>query len=165
MAAAGVWYETYRNGDKHIMKLILLLIALVAGMLAPIQAGLNGKMGRAIESPVYAALISFAVGTLVLFFYAMATRVDFTSIRQATDTHWSVWSAGFLGAFYVTAAIILTPRLGAALTFGLIVAGQLVMAVFMDHFGLLGVPVHSLGWQRFTGVVLITAGVILIRKF
>ncbi len=147
------------------MKLILLLIALFAGMLAPLQAGLNGKMGRAIGNPVYAALISFAVGTLVLLFYAMAARVDFSSIRQAADTHWSVWTAGFLGAFYVTAAIILTPRLGAALTFGLVVAGQLIMAVFMDHLGLLGVPVQSFSWQRFAGIALITAGVILIRKF
>jgi bacterial/archaeal transporter family-2 protein len=147
------------------MKLILLLIALVAGMMGPLQAGLNGKMGRAIESPVYAALISFAVGTLVLFGYALTARIDFTSIRHAADTHWSVWTAGFLGAFYVTAAIILTPRLGAALTFSLVVAGQLLMAVFLDHFGLLGVSVQPLSWQRITGIVLITAGVILIRKF
>jgi len=61
------------------MKLVLLLIALVAGMLAPLQAGLNGKMGRVIESPVYAALISFAVGTLVLFCYSLATRAPFMS--------------------------------------------------------------------------------------
>ncbi len=147
------------------MKLILLLIALVAGMLGPLQAGLNGKMGRAIGSPVYAALISFAVGTLVLFGYALAIRIDFTSIRHAADTHWSVWSAGFLGAFYVTAAIILTPRLGAALTFSLVVAGQLVMAVFLDHFGLLGVSVQPLSWQRLAGIALISAGVILIRRF
>jgi transporter family-2 protein len=147
------------------MKLVLLFIALIAGMLAPIQAGLNGKMGRAIESPVFAALISFAVGTLVLFTYALASRIDFASIRQAQDTHWSVWSAGFLGAFYVTAAIILTPKLGAALTFSLIVAGQLLMAVIMDHFGLLGVSVQTISWQRAAGIALITAGVILIRKF
>jgi transporter family-2 protein len=147
------------------MKFLLLFIALVAGMLAPLQAGLNGKMGRVIGDPVYAALISFIVGSAALFFYAMATRVDFGSIRQASGIHWSVWSAGLLGAFYVTAVIILTPRLGATLTFGLVVAGQLIMAVFMDHFGLLGVPVHVFSLQRLAGIVFITAGVILIRKF
>jgi len=51
------------------------------------------------------------------------------------------------------------------MTFGLVVAGQLMMAVFMDHFGLLGVSPHALTWQRFAGITLITAGVILIRKF
>jgi transporter family-2 protein len=147
------------------MKLILLFVVLIAGMMAPLQAGLNGKMGRAIGDPFYAALISFAVGTLGLFCYAMVARVEFASIRHAANTHWSVWTAGLLGAFYVTAIIIVTPRLGAALTFGLVVAGQLVMAVVLDHFGLLGVPVQSFSWQRLFGIALITAGVILIRKF
>ena len=147
------------------MKILLLFVALVAGMLAPLQAGLNGKMGRAIGDPVYAALISFVVGSFALFFYAVATRVNLSNIRQASDIHWSVWSAGFMGAFYVTATIILTPKLGAALTFGLVVAGQLIMAVCMDHFGLLGVPIQSFSLQRLAGIALITAGVILIRKF
>ncbi|SDT83904.1 DMT family transporter [Desulfobacula phenolica] len=147
------------------MKFFLLFLALVAGMLAPLQAGLNGKIGRAVGDPVYAALISFAVGSAALFFYAVVIRVDFYSIRQAFGLHWSVWSAGFLGAFYVTAVIILTPRLGATLTFGLVVAGQMIMAVFMDYYGLLGVPVQAFSIQRLAGIALITAGVILIRKF
>jgi transporter family-2 protein len=147
------------------MKLIFLSIALVAGMLLPLQAGLNGKMGRAVGDSAYAALISFLVGTLGLFFYAIIVQLDFGSIRQAANIHWSVWSAGLLGAFYVTAVIILTPRLGATLTFGLVVAGQLGMALFLDHFALLGVPGQSFSWQRLAGIALITAGVILIRKF
>ncbi len=134
-------------------------------MLLPLQAGLNGKMGRAVGDSAYAALISFLVGTLGLFFYAIIVQLDFGSIRQAANIHWSVWSAGLLGAFYVTAVIILTPRLGATLTFGLVVAGQLGMALFLDHFALLGVPGQSFSWQRLAGIALITAGVILIRKF
>jgi transporter family-2 protein len=147
------------------MKFILLLTALLAGMLAPLQAGLNGKMGRAIGDPVYAALISFVVGALGLFCYAAATRVNFAAIRQASNMDYAVWGAGILGAFYVTAVIIITPRLGAALTFGLVVAGQLIMAVFMDHFGLLGVQVQPFGWQRLAGIALITAGVVIFRNY
>jgi len=138
---------------------------LAAGTVAPLQAGLNGKMGRAIGDPFYAALISFAVGTLGLFCYALITRVEFANIRHAANIHWTVWTAGLLGAFYVTAILILTPKLGSALTFGLIVAGQLGMALFLDHFGLLGLPVQVLSWQRLLGISLITAGVILIRKY
>jgi len=147
------------------MKLILIFITLAAGTVAPLQAGLNGKMGRAIGDPFYAALISFAVGTLGLFCYALITRVEFANIRHAANIHWTVWTAGLLGAFYVTAILILTPKLGSALTFGLIVAGQLGMALFLDHFGLLGLPVQVLSWQRLLGISLITAGVILIRKY
>ena len=147
------------------MKLILLFVALIAGMVAPLQAGLNGKMGRAIVDPFYAALISFAVGTLGLFCYALFTKVNFSSIRYAANIHWTVWSAGLLGAFYVTAIIILTPKLGSALSFGLIIAGQLMMALFLDHFGLLGVPVQPFGWQRLLGIALVMAGVIVIKKY
>ena len=147
------------------MKLILLFIAFIAGMMAPLQAGLNGKMGRAIGDPVYAALISFLVGTLGLLGYAIVTRVEFTNIRHAANIHWTVWFAGLLGAFYVTSVIILAPRIGATLAFSLIVAGQMAMAVFLDHFGLLGVPVQSFGWLRLLGITLITAGVVLIRKY
>ncbi len=147
------------------MKLILLFIALIAGMMTPLQAGLNGKMGRVIGDPVYAALISFLVGTIGLLCYAIVTRVEFASIRHAVNIHWTIWSAGLLGAFYVTAVIIIAPKLGATLTFSLIIAGQLAMSVFLDHFGLLGIPVQSFSWQRLLGIALITAGVILIRKY
>lgn len=147
------------------MKVIWLLTALVAGMMAPVQAGFNGKMGRTIGDPVYAALISFFVGTLGLLAYGFALRMDFTAVRNAAGIEWWVWLAGLLGAFYVTAVIVLTPRLGATLTFSLVVAGQLIMAVALDHFGLLGVPVQAISWPRILGIALVTAGVVLIRKF
>ncbi len=147
------------------MKLMLLLLALVAGMLAPLQAGLNTKMGWALDDPVYAALISFVVGTVTLFIYALVARIDLGTIRQASDLHWTVWGAGCLGAIFVAATIILTPKLGATLTFSLVVAGQLIMAVFMDHVGLFGIQTHPVSWMRILGIGLITAGAVLIRKF
>jgi len=147
------------------MKVILLLFALVAGMLVPVQAVLNTKMGRALGDPVFAALISFSVGTVSLFIYALVVQIDLGSIRQASGLSWMVWAAGCLGAVFVAATIILTPKLGAALTFSLVVAGQLLMAVLMDHFGSFGIHVQPMSWMRLAGIGLITAGVVLIRKF
>jgi len=57
------------------------------------------------------------------------------------------------------------PRLGAALTFSLVVAGQLLMAVLMDHFGAFGIQTQPMSWIRLAGIGLITAGVVLIRRF
>jgi len=142
-----------------------MLLATSAGAMLPIQAGLNAKMGRAVGDPVYASLISFVVGVLVLLVYALIIKVDFTQISQAGTAHWSVWAAGLLGASYVTAVIILVPKIGAALTFGLVVTGQLGVSLLLDHYGLLGLPVHAFNWQRLLGVLLIIGGVVLIRKF
>jgi transporter family-2 protein len=57
------------------------------------------------------------------------------------------------------------PRLGVALTFSLIVAGQMLITLVLDHFGFLGVPVKEVSLMRILGVILITGGVVLIRKF
>lgn len=147
------------------MKLIWLLTALLAGMMAPVQAGFNGKMGRGIGDPVYAALISFCVGALDCWLTAcFCAWISPPYVRRPVSSG-GCGSPGFWGAFYVTSVIILTPRLGATLTFSLVVAGQLLMAVALDHFGLLGVPVQSISWLRILGIALITAGVVLIRKF
>lgn len=148
------------------MKFIFLLVlAFAAGMLGPVQAGMNAKIGKALNDPFYAALISFAVGTAGLSAYALAGRMEFSAIRSVSGVHWSLWLAGLLGAFYVTATIVLAPKLGTALTFGLVVAGQLTMAVLMDHFGLFGMPVQPVNWLRLAGVALIVGGTMLIRWF
>jgi len=147
------------------MKLLLMSLAFVAGMLGPIQAGMNAKIGKTIHDPLYAALISFMVGTIGLLTIALACRTDFSAIRQGAGLHWAIWGAGLLGACYVTATIILTPRLGTALTFSLVVAGQLVIAVIMDHFGVFGIPVQAVNLPRLMGILLISSGVLLIRRF
>ena len=147
------------------MKFILIILAVIAGAVLPLQAALNAKMGKAVGDPIYAAFISFIVGSVGLFGYLLATKTDLSTLPQATNVHWSVWLAGILGAFYVGCVIILAPKLGVALTFGLIVAGQLGISLVIDNFGLLGIPVHQVSWQRILGMVFIIGGVILIRKF
>ena len=149
------------------MKSIVLfvLLAAVSGAVLPVQAGLNAKMGRAVGDPVYAALISFVIGSAGLLVYAILAKVDLTQISQSNTVHWSVWSAGLLGAFYVAAVIILVPKIGAALTFGLVVTGQLGLSLLLDHYGLLGLPVHAINWQRVMGILFIIGGVLLIRNY
>lgn len=142
-----------------------LLLALISGAVLPIQAGLNVKMGRVVGDPIYAALISFVVGSIGLFGYVLLTHVNLSQIREASQAHWTVWLAGLLGAFYVAAVIILVPKIGAALTFGLVVAGQLSVSLLLDHYGFLGLPIHPLSIFRILGIVLIIVGVILIRNF
>ena len=144
---------------------VLLTLAVVSGAVLPIQAGLNAKMGKAVGDPVYAALISFVIGSIGLLIYSLATKVDLSQISAAGTVHWSVWTAGLLGAFYVAAVIILVPKIGAALTFGLVVAGQLTFSLLLDHYGWLGMTVHAINWQRLLGIALIIGGVLLIRIF
>ena len=143
----------------------LFLIALLAGAMMPTQAATNHKMASVIESPVLAALISFVVGTIALFAYALLSGEAVSNLASAKDAPPVAWIGGLLGAFFVAAAVTLVPRLGVAMTFSLIVAGQMVMTLIIDHFGLLGVPVKEVSIARIAGILLITGGVVLIRRF
>ena len=130
----------------------------------PTQAATNNRMAEAVGSPVIAALISFLIGTVALFVYALASGGTMTSLAAARNAPPAAWLGGLLGAFFVTATVALLPRLGVALTFSVIIAGQMVVTLVLDHFGLLGVPVREISFARIAGMLLITAGVILIRK-
>jgi transporter family-2 protein len=143
-----------------------MLLALVAGAMMPTQAATNNKMAVFLnDSPILAAFISFFVGTVALFVYAVASGASLGNLALAKNATPIAWIGGLLGAFFVTATVTLVPRLGVAMTFSLIIAGQMIVTLVIDHFGLLGVPMKEISLARIGGILLITAGVVLIRKF
>jgi transporter family-2 protein len=144
---------------------LYLLIALLAGAMMPTQAATNNKMAVFVDSPVLAAFISFVVGTVALLVYVLVTGIPLANIAGVREAPAIAWVGGLLGAFFVAASVTLVPRLGVALTFSLIIAGQMIVTLFIDHFGLLGVEVRPVNWPRLAGIMLITGGVVLIRRF
>ena len=142
-----------------------LLIALLAGAMMPTQAATNNKMAAFVDSPVLAAFVSFVVGTVALLAYVILSGIPLVNLTGVKDAPMIAWVGGLLGAFFVAAAVTLVPRLGIAMTFSLIIAGQMIVTLVIDHFGLLGVPVKEVSVARIGGILLITGGVILIRRF
>lgn len=143
--------------------LVMILVVLAGGATA-LQAPTNARLATAVASPVNAAFVSFAVGAIALAMAAAAlhTRPDMTAVRGLP---WWAWIGGLYGAVFVVAAAWGVPRLGVALTITLMVAGQLLIGVILDHFGALGVPRAPLSLGRVAGVGLVIAGVLMVRKF
>jgi bacterial/archaeal transporter family-2 protein len=148
-----------------MQQILLMLVAILAGAVLPVQTGLSAKMGETTGSPIIAALLSFLIGTLGMVCYIMVNKIPFSAILAARQAPPMLWISGLLGAFFVTATILIAPRLGIALTFGLVVAGQMIVSLVFDQFGLLGMPVKELSMMRLLGTVLLIVGVILIRKY
>ena len=146
-----------------MQSLFYLLLAVAAGMLMPIQAGINAKLADVTGGSIPAAFISFLVGTLVLAAVLVALRqtIRVTSAMHASP--WWYWIGGSLGAFFVTATVILAPRIGAGSMVALTLAGQLAASMVLDHFGLLGFPHIPFDGKRLLGSILLAAGVWLIR--
>ncbi|WP_276374401.1 DMT family transporter [Chryseolinea sp. H1M3-3] len=145
-------------------KIIWIALALLSGAFLPIQAGLNTKLGKALASPVYASMFSFIVGAAGLITYIILTRqtISWAGIKDAPGY---VWIGGLLGAFYVTVIILAFPKLGPGLTFGLVVAGQMTVSILLEHFNILVAQQNSISFMKVLGVLLVVAGVIIIRQF
>jgi len=65
------------------------------------QATVNSKLAESVNSPILAAFISFAVGTIALFVYILLTGVPLTDLASAKNAAPVAWIGGFLGAFFV----------------------------------------------------------------
>ncbi len=147
------------------MELVYLLVALVAGACAPTQAGINAQLRLWTQDPVFASMISFSVGTLVLVAYVVILRVPWPPLKTAPELPLWIWSGGILGAFLVVVSIVLAPKIGAANLMAFMIAGQMVAGMVLDQFGLIGYEIHPTSVRRLIGVILLVAGVVLIKKF
>jgi transporter family-2 protein len=144
--------------------ILLLLLALGAGVLLPVQAGINAQLRSALGSPLAAALVSFVIGTAGLLALVVVLRSPLPLRSAWATSSWWQWSGGLLGAAYVIATIVLAPRLGAATLVAVVVAGQMLTSVLLDQYGLVGFPVHPLSALRLLGAGLVIGGVILIQR-
>jgi transporter family-2 protein len=145
---------------------IFLIMAVAAGCGISLQAVINAELGRGLGHPVSAALLSFAVGTAALFLYVLAMRLPLPTLgKLAAVPFWAWFAGGLIGAYFVSAATSLAPRLGVTVFFMSVVAGQLGMAILLDHFGWLNLSERPVTAGRLAGVALMVAGIYLTRRF
>jgi bacterial/archaeal transporter family-2 protein len=144
---------------------LYLLFAVVAGAMLPFQFGINAQLSHWVGSPIRAAFVSFLVGTIVLLVISAFVRKPLPSLERLGDVPWWVWIGGLLGAFYVAGSIVTAPKLGAVTLVAAIVFGQTLASVLVDQFGWVGFKEHHASPGRLAGVVLVAAGVVLVRAF
>ena len=143
---------------------VLYLLAVAVGVGISLQVGMNVTLRGVLMSPMVAALISFLVGSLSLFLYIMLSGAPWPVRGQAHLVRRWAWFGGLMGAFYVASSIVLGPRLGAAALLALVVLGQLLTSLVLDHFGWMGFAQHPLTMARTLGAVLLFCGVLLIVR-
>ncbi len=144
--------------------LILALTAL-AGCLMPVQPAVNAVTAVYMNSPYLASFFSFLTGTVALGLLCLALRLPWPDGKIVAGLPWWAWTAGPMGAFFVTMTIVAVPRLGTMSVMALLIAGQMTVSLVMDHYGLLGVAPQPITLWRILGAVLLFVGVVLIRKF
>ena len=145
-------------------KNLWMVLTLLAGALLPFQAAFNTRLGKAAGHPVWGSTFSFIVGLVLLFAYLLFNRQNAAWSNLKTAPGY-MWLGGVIGAYYVTLIVYAFPRLGPGLTFGLIVAGQMIVSLVLEHQNWLVEEQTPVNVMRILGVILIVAGVIILRKF
>ncbi len=143
--------------------LFALFGAFVGGALVALQAPTNAMLARGAGSPVNAALISFAVGTIALIAVALALGVR-PAAGEVRSLPWYAWTGGFYGAVFVAVAAFAAPRMGVTYFLMVAIAGQLAMALLLDRIGAFGLERVEISPTRIVGLLLVLAGAWLVRR-
>lgn len=147
------------------MRWLSFLFAFVAGAFITVQAGSNSQLKKSLGEPMPAVVINYLVGIAAVILYSVTRRAPILAFGKASQAPWWAWTGGMWGAIYGVTAVLLASQLGAATLTALVITGQLVCSVLIDHFGWIGFDVHPAGWMRIVGCVLMLAGLALIAKF
>lgn len=111
--------------------------------------------------------LSFSTAVQLVFslLLLLAVRQGVGGLHHAFKTPAWMWIGGLMGLTIVSSVTFAQPRIGAAATIGIVIAGQLVMGVLIDRFGLFGVEQIAISPVRALGVVVlgIGAGLSLVR--
>lgn len=141
-----------------------MLMSLLAGMLIPVQAATNAAFSRVTGTPFITGLIVFVTGLLAVLAYVLVSGQTFPSMTQLKNAPWYGYMGGLIVAFYVIVITFAAPRLGVASAIGLVITGQVIGAVAIDHFGLFDTAVRALDLKRLAGVFCMIAGIYLVMK-
>jgi transporter family-2 protein len=166
-AAAIVLGQKGAVSEFSVSRCGLILLALLAGAVLPVQGAVNGLLRADIGAPFTVGAVSFIVATLSMAVALMAV-IAFTDqpkphLGQLAAVPWWGWLGGFAGAFYVTAVFTAIPVIGTAATVGLTVAGQQIASVFVDSYGWFRLPIRPVSALRLGGVGMLIAGVAIIK--
>nr|AIA15339.1 Protein of unknown function, DUF606 [uncultured bacterium] len=141
-----------------------ILLAFGAGVSIVIQQALNSNLRTELNSAAWSGFVSYSAGLACMTLLVIALRDPLPPVGVMARIPWWAWTGGVFGAIFIGLGIVLVPKLGAATFIALLVAGQMIGSVVFDHFGWLGLAQRPIDLSRVIGVLLLIAGVVLIRR-
>jgi len=129
-----------------------------------VQMAWNSRLRVATGSPVLTTLISVSVTFLLIGLVWVSGATGRGRIPSFNSIPWWAWFGGIFAGYYLVASLIGIPKLGAAVVFSLVIAGQTVSALILDSTGAFGVTRIPLNGFRLAGTLLMLIGAVLIQK-
>lgn len=144
--------------------LAFLVAALIFGALVPFQAGANAALGRALGHPLWATVVSLVTSAILVVPLMIALRVSAPTIANLSVQPKWIWIGGIAGVIYITVALLLATKLGAAGFMTAVIAGQILASITIDYFGIVGFTARPISGYRLAGALLVVAGVLVMQS-
>ena len=139
------------------------LLAAGAGCCIALQATANTRFRTNLDSPAFAAFFSICGTFATACAFLLAVRPPAPTWDAVKGTQWWNWVGGPLGALIVLAGAALTRHLGAAAFIALVIGGQVLCSLLLDHFALMGLEERTITPGKALGAVLVVAGVVCVK--
>lgn len=145
------------------MELLFVPLALLAGVLLAVQVGANTQLSKGAGGPFAATTLQLGVGAAALLALAAALGT-LGAVSLLPEATWWHAFGGLASAFYVCSTIVLFARLGAIVSVGLFIAGQMLASLALDGFGILGVERAPIGVSGALGALAVVVGAAVIVR-
>jgi transporter family-2 protein len=142
------------------MKIAFAPLAIAAGVAAAMQAATNAGLSKSagLGPALVVNTVIVLIGTIGLWAAMGAKTIFFPA-----GTSWTLYLGGLFGFVIIASLTFVFPKIGAAYAIALMVGGQRVAALVVDHFGLMGMPRDPLTIPRVIGVALVAVGAVVVR--
>ncbi|WP_235207939.1 DMT family transporter [Saccharicrinis fermentans] len=147
------------------MKYIYTLIVLIIGCFLAIQGSINTQLTSYLKHPLQGALVNFLVGTITLVGLNIIFKTHIPDWAHVKTAPIYLFLGGCLGAIFVSSVIFFIPKIGVTTVLAASIAGQLIAASIIDHYGFFGFTVHTISAGKVIGILLLLAGIFMIQKY
>lgn len=151
-----------RSSNHSKRKIFWEIAGVVSGIIYACELAINGYVGIAVKSPIYAAFLTFIISTILLFaFVGFRGHLRNLTLIREKHTPWWAFMGGIIGGFSIYLGALLIPQIGtgAAITLGIL--GQITVSLIIDTFGLLGGQKRPTSWMQLVGLLILIGGVVM----
>ena len=133
-------------------------LALLNGVILAIMIFFNGMLSS-ITGPYMSTLIFHVLGFILILAISMVKKNNIVSFKKVPLMF---FLPGILSVITILLNNICIPQIGITLTIGISLYGQLIMSIFVEHFGLFGMPVNKFRKEKILGFSIITLGTVVM---
>jgi transporter family-2 protein len=145
------------------MKSYLYGLTIFLGVVLTVHLAMNGRVGSVLNNARVGNALFWTIGAVTAIAIGLSgwQAGALSGIRQVNPL---LLTAGAMGASLVFAIAWIIPQIGAGPMTLMLLAGQILSAMVLSHFGWLGSPVQPLTAINIVGALVMLGGIFLATR-